>query len=276
MRLWILALCIAKIIACTEMRAGYECNLLTDCITNRRSRCVPMAALQNRSRVLFVGNSLTIRNGLWEMVERLGREAGMQTFSSLSAAASMSFASHVNSAHTQAMIDKGGWDAVVFQEQSSRFAAPPWQYRRVSIKAAGALQDRARSNAHKTVLFETWGYRWGQPSVWNGFKDDFSDMTRRIAAGYAETRVHMAGPGENVQIAPVGRAFEMAFPKFETRLFHRDGVHPAVHGSYLAACVLFSTLYNTSSEALVYRPSGISARDAEELRHIGTAAAFAL
>jgi len=46
-------------------------------------------------------------------------------------------------------------------------------------------------------------------------------------------------------IAPVGLAFQKSIVQHpEINLYHSDQKHPSLEGTYLAASVLFSTLYN--------------------------------
>ncbi len=57
-----------------------------------------------------------------------------------------------------------------------------------------------------------------------------------------------AGNKNNVLVFPVGIAFENAYAKRPDIKLHKyyDGSHPDILGTYLAACVLFSSITNKS------------------------------
>lgn len=65
------------------------------------------------------------------------------------------------------------------------------------------------------------------------------DMQERIRQGYTEIAAELSA-----MVAPVGLAWEEALktnPKLD--LWASDGIHPSKKGSYLAACVFYSLLY---------------------------------
>jgi hypothetical protein len=58
-------------------------------------------------------------------------------------------------------------------------------------------------------------------------------------------------------VIPVGLAFEEAYRRFPDVKFHnRDGTHPSLLGTYLAACTTFATLYGRSPVGNPYRADG--------------------
>jgi PKD repeat protein len=72
-------------------------------------------------------------------------------------------------------------------------------------------------------------------------------------------------------IAPVGVAWKNMRDSFPSvNLYAGDGSHPSLHGSYLAACVFYSTLYQKSTIGAGYVPAGITTIDAFNIQTIAT------
>ena len=74
-------------------------------------------------------------------------------------------------------------------------------------------------------------------------KDTNPKMIEDIKKMYIE-----AGNKNNILVFPVGIAFENAYAKRPDIKLHKyyDGSHPDILGTYLAACVLFSSITNKS------------------------------
>ena len=70
-----------------------------------------------------------------------------------------------------------------------------------------------------------------------------------IASAYAE-----AAAVTGARVIPVGLAFERSYNQRPDLALHMefDGTHPSLYGSYLAACVVYLTLYGGSLEGLQY------------------------
>lgn len=53
---------------------------------------------------------------------------------------------------------------------------------------------------------------------------------------------------------PVGLAFEEAYKRKSEMMLHKDfdGSHPSLYGTYLAACVVYLSVYSGSLESLTY------------------------
>ena len=65
--------------------------------------------------------------------------------------------------------------------------------------------------------------------------------------------------GNEIQalVIPVGLAFEEAYRRLPALNFHnKDGTHPSLLGTYLAACTTYATLYGRSPVGNTYRADG--------------------
>ena len=141
----------------------------------------------------------------------------------------------------------------------------------------------------KIIFMMTWGRRDGVRDNSDMFPD-FLTMNARLEQGYrayvnattSNSANHHFNPQQHQTIlAPVGLAFQYIYEqdqrgrgkpnpgKDPSTDFYRlydpavnDGSHPSVHGSYLAACVLYGVLTGGfDPRALTYAPPGVHARD---------------
>lgn len=209
--------------------------------------------------ILFLGNSYTGVNDLPGMVAGLAGGAGIATNVAAHVPGGCTLGSpqggleHLNNATSAALLAQGGWEFVVLQEQS---VTPSIAYTKnqFMLPAAVALATSAQQGTPtaEIVLYQTWGraqggsYCWGQWCSPNF--DSFGAMQDALTDAYAEAQAQIqAAIGDHVRIAPVGEAwrqFLLANPTLE--LHAPDGSHANAHGTYLAACVFFTTLFDKS------------------------------
>ena len=84
-------------------------------------------------------------------------------------------------------------------------------------------------------------------------------MQERLTEGYTRYAENITTAGNTVWMAPVGLAFKSIHDAVEANgtnasqsgnlfydLYTADGSHPSLKGSYLAACVMFSTMSGES------------------------------
>ena len=79
-----------------------------------------------------------------------------------------------------------------------------------------------------------------------------------------------AGNNSQSLVIPVGLAFEHAYERRPgIKLHNLDGTHPALLGTYLAACTVFASVFNVSPVGLDYDYNGlVSTRDKLFLQEI--------
>jgi len=196
------------------------------------------AAGNGPMRVLFIGNSYTYVNDLPMVIADLASAAHeARPFKPVVVlVGGMTLEGHIAGHDALPAIARGGWDAIVLQEQSTRPITDPDKMWR-DVKT---LADAAKKVNAKVVLYETWA-REALP----GTQDSLTHVYRKAASD-----VHAA-------VAPVGevwsafRAQEGTIPAgTHSALFRADGSHPSPIGTYLAATVLYETLYGKSPVGL--------------------------
>lgn len=172
--------------------------------------------------VLFIGNSYTFYNGGLDQ-ELKGLAPDTQTESI--AVGGYTLQNHWQDGKALTEIRKGGWDYVVLQEQSQR----PVFERALFLEYVKKFDVEIKNNHAKTILLMT----WDRP------ENDAQGVTNNnVAAAYTSV-----GKQLGITVAPVGLAFGRSLAlKPNLQLYTEDG-HPTPAGTYLAACVLFETIY---------------------------------
>lgn len=129
-----------------------------------------------------------------------------------------------------AAIQSRKWEIVVLQEQSQG----PLLNKESMFEYGKKLNAEIEKQGARTLLYMTWAY-----------KDKPDDQTA-ISKAYLDLAQHING-----KVAPVGLAWEQALLVDKMLLLHeKDKKHPTATGSYLAACVLYATIYGKSPEGL--------------------------
>ncbi len=184
-------------------------------------------------RVLFIGNSYTAVNSLPTVLAKLS-EASQSPVSFVVAQhtpGGATFDDHnVNPAVDQLIAQ--GWHHVVLQDQSQQ----PWIYKANAKPELLSLDSKITAAGAKTLLFMTWARSTDVVTHKSRFAMDMA------VNHYYERHAEAVGAG----VAPVGRAWERARRDPTLTLHSSDGSHPNENGTYLAACVFYATLTNTS------------------------------
>jgi len=207
--------------------------------------------LEAPKQILFVGNSyFYYNNSLHNKVLALAKEADPQNanqYQYKSVTISGAYLAH----HDVASYMKKGafgykkpFDVVILQGNSSEQMTK--EKREAFLKTVKEYDALIRATGAKTVLFMTWAYTPKNPE----YNPNMTEMNRE---GYTE-----AGNAINALVIPVGIAFEEAYKRRPGIKLQKeyDGSHPDVYGSYLAACVVYTSLYGKSPVGLTYDDYG--------------------
>ena len=206
-----------------------------------------------RPRILFIGNSYTAFNNLPEMFNDLVHSGRIEADVEQSVGGGWSLSNHITSGVTEKKINQGNWDYVVLQEQSVVNNPEIGMY-----PAVRTLHDQIAETGAETILFMTWGRRDGLPAA--GYPD-YETMQAQVQDTYQEIAREL-----DLTIAPVGVAWQNVHaqdPGFD--LWHPDGSHPSLHGTYLAASVFYAVLTGKSPEGLEYT-AGLAPDEARSLQ----------
>jgi hypothetical protein len=197
-------------------------------------------------RIMLIGNSFyyynnSLHNHLRKIVRSVFTENPKDYYLK-----SMTISGSYLSDHalgSDGMIKSRKWDVVILQGQSREPINPKKSAK--FEKAARALDGMIRAAGAKTVFFMTWAYKH-KP-----------EMSEPLAEAY--TRI---GNELDALVAPVGLAFARDRAEAPaTELYQPDRKHPSLLGTYLAACVLYATLYRKTPVGVAYT-AGLSDADA--------------
>ncbi len=191
--------------------------------------------------VLFIGNSATYVNDIPQTLADLAGKAGfkVKTKALTKGGATLSDHADLSTDHGKAVfkeIEKG-YDFVFLQENTSCISSE--EARAQTAAAAKALDGAIRRSGATTVFY----VRPPQGKTVYGFSPyeqclEFDKLFVPLARDLG---------AEN---AYVDRAFAYAVKNLNVSLWGKDNAHTSPEGAYLAVCVFFSTLFDTSSTVL--------------------------
>jgi hypothetical protein len=127
------------------------------------------------------------------------------------------------------------------------------------------LADSANSiqPCSQVVFYMTWGRQVGDPQ-WDSI-NTFEKMNERLRAAYLRI-----ADSASAAVSPVGVAWKYVRDHFPNiNLYQQDGSHPSLEGTYLAACVFYSSFFQKSCTNNNYNP-GIDAATALILQQVGS------
>ncbi len=212
------------------------------------------------TRVLFIGNSHTYFNSMPSMVMELATALDKKIIIDQHAPGGYSLSAHSHNNRTIEKIELGVWDYVVLQEHSLIPAIPYWRDTYM-YPAIHRLDSMIVNNHGSTVLYMTWARKIaGEQCIYDTCSieyEDFFHMQDSVSIAYTN-----AGKSIHSLLAPVGDAWAIFLSKYpELELWYTDDLHANVLGSYLTACVIFSTIFNEETVGLP-SPKGIISDEA--------------
>ena len=249
------------------MVAAVIVSLLTISITPSQLSELPndSESVSNDSTLdlLFIGNSYTANNQLNVRVENLLNAAGFNPDTQSLTSGGKTLSWHGE----QAEAEGSDWyralrtphDFVILQDQSQIPGFPTgsasWQD---SMEGAQIIDQLVDQNGGDLFFLMTWGYRNGdQNNNWR--YPDYQTMQQHLKSGYIAYAENLSSDERPVFIAPVGMAYENIFFSIPNAsedgtifsdLYAPDGSHPSIQGTYLAACVIHSSVTGESSIGL--------------------------
>ena len=218
--------------------------------------------------VLMLGNSYTSQNSLSSRVQALFDASGTSASVSDLTGGGMKLYQHADNAESNGnqwntALTTNQYEFVILQDQSQVPSFPTtesmWQN---SKNGAIRLDSMIEAAGAETIFFMTWGYRDGDSNnAW--LNPDYPTMQANLESGYNMYAENITTADRVPYIAPVGLAYKAIYdgiiadggtPTDQGTLFYNlysgDGSHPSTRGTYLAACVMHSTISGESSIGL--------------------------
>ena len=205
-------------------------------------------------KILFIGDSFTFwQEGVYTHLERSAATANPPLrITTGKATGGGAFLQRLwNQKEPRMAIQTGSYNVVVLQEDIPETTVADFrEYARKFVR-------EIRENHGRPVLFMAWAYpKLGWISM--------AEIARAHRDAATELNTEL-----NVDVAPVGLAWKQASKQRpEIYLFGSDHEHPSIHGTYLATCVIYATVFGRDPTGLAYFPSGVTADEAAFLQKI--------
>ncbi|HCQ16800.1 MAG: hypothetical protein CMI36_05215 [Owenweeksia sp.] len=229
---------------------------------------------QDTTRVLFIGNSFTGANNLPNLFEQLAANAGHHVVIGAHTPGGISVGdirqgnqAHMNNPYVYNLIKGDDWDYLVLQDNQGRFSHPRGKFPDPSFQSKvieGHLRIRDSLLYYHPCAHMIW---FGGFGTKNGLSPDFTSGVAMIDSIYQNYK--FLNDTAHQVIAPIGPAFKRiiaAYPAID--LWGGDATHPSLHGSFLTACVIYTTVFKQSPLLSTYNP-GISASHDTLLKTVG-------
>ena len=233
--------------------------------------CISCTAMTRK--VLFIGNSYTFTNNMPVILQSIATAEGDTLIFDQSDPGGYTLQQHCSDATTITKIFSQQWDIVVIQDQSELPSFPPAEVDTEVYPFAARLDSMVRANdtCTQTMFMMTWGHANGDPLNCGSYPVicTYDGMQQRLHDSYLQMAVD-----NHADVAPVGMAFKIMMDRMYTPwLYNPDSSHPIVPGSYLEACVLYSSIFHKSTLNCTYT-DGIADTDANLLQRIATKVVF--
>jgi hypothetical protein len=221
---------------------------LASCTPNRKQAVVELP-----DKILFVGNSFTyVHDGVENHVRKLAASAVpprlIQADSNTKGGATLQI--HYGRSEVHDAIRAGAYDVVILQEdipELTEHSVDPF------FKHARLFDEEIRNVGAKTMFFMTWPY---ERLNWIALE--------QIAEAHGKISKEL-----NASVAPVGIAFQRArAERPDLDMLAKDKEHETIHGTYLAACVIYAALFGENPQGFGYTPPGVSTQEAVFLQRI--------
>ena len=204
---------------------------------------VAQAQQQDSLRLLFIGNSYTYYNDLPDMVYQIAKSQKKKLSVRSITKGGERLSGHLKNEKLRKMLTHEKWDYVVLQEQSSSPAHPTQSVIENIYPAAKSLDSliHVGSPDATTIYYMTWGHKNGSVHKIDNYPlaYTYDGMQERIKTTYLEMTYQNGGV-----CAPVGMAWQrVRRERADYRLYHQDMYHPSPLGSYLAANVIYATIF---------------------------------
>ena len=202
-------------------------------------------------KILFIGSSYFNFNNLPYIFESLAVSSGKNVHIEQRIPNGWYLDNHANSNETEMIINKNNWDFVILQGGGTNTAYPDYFTEHPVLPALEILKNKIYENCEssKIIFCLPWAFEDGM-TWYNNWTDTYKDMQIKILNNTIKFCKEIG-----LKIAPVGWSWykvleEMNYPLHY--LHKSDWNHPSRKGSYLMACVIYSTVFLKSTTGITY------------------------
>lgn len=215
---------------------------------------------QQTKQVLFIGNSYTANHDIPSIISNIASSAGNTLLYNAHTPGGAQFAQHATNATVDALIRRGGWDAVVLQEQSQLPSFRPADVRVMVYPYATQLVDKVRAvdSCTEVIFYNTWGRQRGDTQNCSYYPNvcTYEGMDDELFTNYEA----MARDNE-ATLSPVGRVWRYLNVNYPNlNLYENDESHQNRVGAYAIALTFNTILFGTKPADVTYT-HGLSSND---------------
>ncbi|MGC9308614.1 MAG: DUF4886 domain-containing protein [Thermoplasmatota archaeon] len=226
----------------------------------------------NASTILFIGSSYFGLNNLPDLFEHLAITSEKHVYIDRLIFGGWYLSDHAENVLTERKINEREWDYVILQGAGRNTAYPDSFTDHPVYPALVTLQNKIHENCASTkiVFCMPWAFEDGM-TWYEDWTDTYADMQLKI---YNNTVQYASDLG--LIIAPVGWAWYTVLEDKNYPLHYLHGGdwnHPSLKGSYLMACVIFTTVFLESSYGIAYY-EGLPEEEGKYFQRIGSDTVF--
>ena len=213
--------------------------------------------------ILFLGNSLIYYNDMPSLFTRIalanGKKVNVRSVTKGSATIS-DFADETTEVGAKAipLLKSQKWDIVII-EPSRRITPYENTVREAELASAKKIQELAHAAGGEVLLYSVWGNNTGTLAQYTATtptsmsKGAVHRIDRKAHTQFMhEVNQEFAAALGGVKVALAGYAFENCIAEYDYNLYDSDKVHPSPIGSYLAAAVIYATIYEAPVGEIPY------------------------
>ncbi len=190
--------------------------------------------------ILFLGNSFTYFNDMYKTFRKICEANGIEVDVDQIAYGGYSLSHYIGKSRKAKKVNKKlalkHWDYVILQEHSRK----PLDNLDEFLYSVIELNKLIVKNNGETVLYSTWSYL-DNSSKLKETGLSYNEFYNVLNKGYLE-----ASKLINCKVAPVGTIFKKLHKEID--LLIKDDFHPNITGSYIAALVLFKTIFMINND----------------------------
>ncbi|RLD56174.1 MAG: hypothetical protein DRI97_08000 [Bacteroidetes bacterium] len=205
----------------------------------------------DNTEILLIGSSYFNYNDLKGMIQGLADGSAKDIYIEMCGQNGLYLSDHASSSSTEAKINERDWDYVVLQGVGVLVAYPNHFTDHPVYPALVTLRDKINANYESTrmIFCMPWAFEDGM-TWYQNWPDTYEDMQWHI---YDTSLQYSEEIG--FEIAPVGWAWYAVLEacNYPLHYLHQnDWNHPSLRGSYLMACVVYSTIFQESTVGIPY------------------------
>ena len=229
-------------------------------------------AQTDTTRVLFIGNSFTYTYDVPTLVQGLATAAGLPLKFVMHAPGGISVgdtsqgtSAHMNNPVVFDLIRSDNWDYVSLQDNQGRFIYGHGIFpdTNVSKVIRGHFKIRDSVKFYHPCAHMLWFAGWGPKNGYTGVSPTGSGLIDNIYQNYQ----YLTDTAGEI-ISPIGKAWKRELTVLPTvDLWGPDQTHESLAGAYLAASVIFTTIYHINTENVFFN-GGLDSSAARTLRRI--------